>query len=60
MFEKLQTREKSMIHQDSLEPAAIRFMLKRLQESAKESGYFLIAFFMYLYPQLSHCGGDNK
>jgi len=27
MFEKLQTGEKSMMHQDSLEPAAIRFTL---------------------------------
>ena len=25
MFEKLQTGEKSMMHQDSLEPAAIQF-----------------------------------
>ena len=37
-----------MMHQDSLEPAAIRFTLKRLQESARESGYFLPAFFMHL------------
>ena len=52
MFEKLQTGEKkSMMHQDSLEPAAIWFTLKRLQESARQSGYFLPAFFMYLYPQ---------
>ena len=48
MFEKLQTGEKI---QDSLEPAAIWFMLERLQESAKRSGYFLPAFFMHLYPQ---------
>ena len=41
-----------MMHQDSLEPAAIRFTLERLQESARRSGYFLSAFFMYLYPQL--------
>ena len=35
MFEKLQTGEKkSMMHQDSLEPAAIQFTLERLQESA--------------------------
>ena len=40
-----------MMHQDSLEPAAIRFTLERLQESAKRSGYFLPAFFMCLYPQ---------
>ena len=39
------------MHQDSLEPAAIRLMLKRLQESAKQLEYFLPAFFMYLYPQ---------
>ena len=48
MFEKLQTGEKI---QDSLKPAAIRFTLERLQESARLSGYFLPAFFMYLYPQ---------
>jgi len=36
------------MHQDSLEPAAIRFMLERLQEPARRSGYFLPAFFMYL------------
>ena len=36
-----------MMHQDSLEPAAIRFTLKcGLQESARRSGYFLSAFFM--------------
>jgi len=40
-----------MMHRDSLEPAAIRFMLEHLQESARQSGYFLSAFFMYLYPQ---------
>ena len=38
MFEKLQTGEKFMMHQDSLEPAAIRFTLERLQESARRSG----------------------
>ena len=38
-----------MMHQDSLEPAAIQFMLERLQESVRQSGYFLPAFFMYLY-----------
>ena len=38
-----------MMHQDSLEPAAIRFTLERLQESARRSGYFLPAFFMHLY-----------
>jgi len=37
-----------MMHQDSLEPAAIRFTLERLQESARQSGHFLPAFFMYL------------
>ena len=37
-----------MMHQDSLEPAAIRFLLERLQESARRSGYFLPAFFMHL------------
>jgi len=41
----------SMMHQDSLEPAAIRFTLECLQESARWSGYFLPAFFMHLYPQ---------
>jgi len=51
MFEKLQTGEKSMMHQDSLEPAAIPFTLERLQKSARQSGYYLPAFFMYLYPQ---------
>ena len=40
-----------MMHQDSLEPAAIRFTLERLQESARQSGQFLPDFFMYLYPQ---------
>ena len=40
-----------MMHQDSLEPAAIRFTLERLQESAQRSGHFLPAFFVYLYPQ---------
>jgi len=40
-----------MMHQDSLEPAAIRLTLERLQESARRSGYFLPAFFMHLYPQ---------
>ena len=49
MFEKLQTGEKSI---DSLEPAAIRFTLERLQESARRSGHFLPAFFVYLYPQV--------
>ena len=34
-----------MMHQDSLEPAAIQFKLKHLQESARRSGYFLPAFF---------------
>ena len=33
-----------MIQKDSLKPAAIRFMLKCLQESARQSGYFLSAF----------------
>ena len=49
MFEKLQTGEKI---QDNLEPAAIRFMFERLQESARQSGYFLPAFFhVSIYPQ---------
>ena len=34
-----------MMLQDSLGPAAIRFTLERLQESARQSGYFLPAFF---------------
>jgi len=33
-----------MMHQDSLEPTAIRFMFERLQESARRSGYFLPVF----------------
>jgi len=37
-----------MMHQDSLEPAAIQFTLKRLQESARRSGHFPPAFFMHL------------
>ena len=43
-----------MMHQDSLKPVAIRFVLKPLQESARQSGYFLPAFFMYLYPHGIH------
>ena len=45
--------KKSMMHQDSLEPAAIRFTLEHLQESPRQSaaGYFLPTFFMHLYPQ---------
>ena len=42
-----------MMHQDSLEPAAIRFTLERLQESTRRSGYFIPAFFIYLYLQES-------
>ena len=42
-----------MMYQDSLEPAAIRFTFERLQEPARQSKYFLPAFFMYLYPQES-------
>jgi len=42
MFEKLrQEKKKSMMHQDSFEPAAIQFMLENLQESARQSGYSL-------------------
>ena len=48
MFEKLLTEEKSMMHQDSLEPAAIRFTLKRLQEPA-----FLFSFILSLSQQSS-------
>ena len=44
-------QKKSMMHQDSLKPAAIRFTLECLQESARRSGYFLPTFFVYLYPQ---------
>ena len=41
-----------MMHQGSLEPAAIRFTFERLQEPAWRSGYFLPAFSCsYLYPQ---------
>ena len=50
MFENLQTEEKSMMHQDSLEPTAIRFTLERFQESARWSGYFLTVFLcIYIY-----------
>ena len=38
-----------MMHQDSLEPATIQFMLERLQESARQSGYFLPAFFTCMF-----------
>jgi len=55
MFEKLQTGEKSMMHQDSLKPAAIQFMLERLQGSARRSGYFLPAFFMVHFCVLLQC-----
>ena len=34
-----------MMHQDSLESAAIQFTLECLQESARRSEYFLPAFF---------------
>jgi len=34
-----------MMHRDSLEPAAIRFTLEHVQESARLSGYFLPTFF---------------
>ena len=44
-----------MMHQNSLEPAAIQFTLERLQESARRLGYFLFAFFMYLYPCDQEC-----
>jgi len=37
-----------MMHQDSLEPAAIRFTLERLQESARRSGYFLLYICIYI------------
>ena len=40
-----------MLHQDSLKIAAIRYTLERLKESARQSGYFLPAFFIYFYPQ---------
>ena len=41
-----------MMHQDSLEPAAIRFTLERLQESARRSGYVIImlgSFLLYCF-----------
>ena len=41
--------KKSMMHQNSLEPAAIRFTLESLQESARRSGYFLLVFFSCIY-----------
>ena len=34
-----------MMQQDSLEPAAIRFTLERLQESARRSGYLFSCIF---------------
>ena len=37
------------LHLDSLKPAAIQFMLERLQESASQLGCLLPAFFMYLF-----------
>ena len=44
--------KKSMMHQDSLKPAAIQFTLERLQESARRSEYiFSLLFFMHLYSQ---------
>ena len=42
-----------MIAPDSFEHAAIRFMLRRLQESARWSGCFLPPYFMYIYPDKS-------
>ena len=41
------------LHLDSFEPAAIRLMLERLQESARQTGCSLPAFYIYLYPQES-------
>jgi len=41
------------LHLDSFKPAAIRFMLELLQESARHSVCFLPANFIYLYPQKS-------
>ena len=43
-----------MMYQDSLEPGVIQFMLKRLQKSAKRSGYFLPPFFMHSFT-IVHC-----
>ena len=49
-----------MMHQDSFEPAAIRFTPKHLKESARRSGYFLPAVFYsalhctYLYHTFKH------
>ena len=40
-----------MMYQDSLEPAAIRFTLERLQESARRSGYFLPVIMYQLLKQ---------
>ena len=37
------------MHQDSLEPATIRFTLERLQESARRSGYFSLPFYAQNY-----------
>ena len=46
-------QEGEKIQLDSLEPAAIQFTLEHLQKSARQSGCFLPANFMYLYPQES-------
>ena len=43
--------KKSTMHQDSLDPVAIWFMLKCLQEPAIRSGCFLPAFLMFLCSQ---------
>ena len=43
-------KKKSMTLTYSLEPAAIWLTLECLQESARQSGCFLLAFFKYLYP----------
>ena len=40
-----------MMHQDSLEPAAIRCTLERLQESARRSEYFVPAFYIHRNPR---------
>ena len=47
---KVGERRKFMTWTRSLKPAAIRLTLERLQESARQSGCFLLAFFKYLYP----------
>ena len=36
-----------MMHENSFEPAAIRFTLERLQEYTRQSGYFSLLFYVF-------------